>query len=217
MELPEGIILVDKPKGITSFDVIRKLRGELGVRKMGHAGTLDPFATGLLIIGVEKGTKKLSEYLKLSKIYQAEILLGVQTDTGDCTGTIVEEKRIREIPREHLLDMVMSLKGEHELSVPVYSAIKRGGEALYKKVRRGERVDAPLKKMVVHDAHSYDIGAYDERKGQQIAQVEFHVGSGTYIRSLAEELGRRLECPATVKELRRISIGPFDIKDARQL
>jgi len=221
MELEENIILIDKPKGITSFDVIRQLRKDktlnpMGVKKLGHAGTLDPFATGLLVIGVGEGTKKLNEFLKLPKTYKAEILIGVKTDTGDITGEVIEEEDVAEISLDHILDVLSSMKGELELPVPAYSAIKQGGEALYKKARRGEEVNLPIKKMTVYDLHSYST-TYDSEKKKQVVEVEFHVGSGTYIRSLGEELGRRLEYPATVQELRRTSVGSFDIKDARTL
>ena len=147
----EHILLIDKPSGITSFDCIRILRKKLGIRKMGHAGTLDPMATGLMIIGVGDGTKKLQEFLKLDKTYEAEILLGVQTDTGDITGKVLKELGIKnyELSEEKIKKVLQGMVAKLELPVPAYSAIKRGGEALYKKARRGEVVDVPIKTMEI--------------------------------------------------------------------
>ncbi len=244
----EGILLIDKPRGITSFDCIRILRKKLGIRKMGHAGTLDPMATGLMLIGVGEGTKKLHEFLKLAKTYEAEILLGVKTDTGDVTGRELpisnsqfpinfQDKKFSE---KEIKKTLAGMVGRLELPVPAYSAIKQGGEALYKKARRGEAVDAPVKVMEVTDCellavcHPREVGdpvldsllpACDEasagrqgndRKGV-IVKARFDVSSGTYIRSLAEEFGRRLGIPATLAGLRRIRIGTFTISDAKRL
>ncbi|HBV00847.1 MAG TPA: hypothetical protein DEF00_00435 [Candidatus Taylorbacteria bacterium] len=148
------ILLVDKPQGITSFDCIRILRRKLGVRKMGHAGTLDPMATGLMIIGVGEGTKKLQDFLKLDKTYKAEILLGVSTDTGDITGKILKELgsmnyELWKGKEAEIKKILEGMVGKLSLPVPAYSAIKRGGEPLYKKARRGEKVEPPVKIMEV--------------------------------------------------------------------
>lgn len=208
----QDIILINKPSGITSFDVIRILRKNLGIRKMGHAGTLDPMAEGLMIIGIESGTKKLSQFLKLPKVYEAEVLLGVKTDTGDLEGKILEQKSVA---RNDFKEEVMEkLKGKLNLPVPAYSAIKRGGEALYKKARRGESVDVPVKEMEVRDIILNNI---EESDRNIILNITFDVSSGTYIRSLAEEIGRQLKVPATLKSLKRISIGEYKIEDAEDV
>lgn len=201
-----NIILVDKPKAITSFDVIRILRKKLGVQKMGHAGTLDPNATGLMLIGVGEGTKELTQLIGLPKTYVAEILFGVRTDTGDIDGKILEESKIT-FDEHALRNALQGMMGVLQLPVPAYSAIKRGGEALYKKARRGEVVDTPVKPMEVRGVELMSCDATH-------AQVIFDVGSGTYIRSLAEELARRLGTIATLKNLRRTRIGDFKIEDA---
>ncbi|MDO8594302.1 MAG: tRNA pseudouridine(55) synthase TruB [bacterium] len=235
----QEILLIDKPKGITSFDCIRILRKKLGIRKMGHAGTLDPMATGLMIIGVGEGTKRLQEFLKLDKTYEAEILLGVQTDTGDITGKILKEVGIKssELSEEKIRKTLQGMVGKLELPVPAYSAIKRGGEALYKKARRGEVVDAPIKIMEIQSAEFLGVGILPLEKGVPtssagrdflpsiskegtegwLVSARFSVTSGTYIRSLAEELGRRLGVQATLAALRRTRIGEFKIEDAQQL
>ncbi|MBL7045804.1 MAG: tRNA pseudouridine(55) synthase TruB [Parcubacteria group bacterium] len=212
----EEVILIDKPKGITSFDVIRKLQKELGIKNIGHAGTLDPLATGLLIIGVGSGTKKLNEYLKLSKVYCVDILVGESRTTGDLEGEIIEEAEVTELDEKKVKEVLKGMVGTLKLAVPKYSAIKVDGEPLYKKARRGESFKPPIKEMVVHSAKSYDV-SYDSEKKRAIVKAEFNVGSGTYIRSLAEEFGRRIGYPATVAELRRISIGDFKVEDAQNL
>jgi len=204
------ILFVDKPIGITSFDVIRKLRKKLGIKKMGHSGTLDPLASGLLIIATDEDTKKLLKLIGLPKTYEVEILLGKRTTTGDLEGEVIEEGDPISLTEEEKKKAVMSLKGINELPVPTYSAIKQGGVPLYKKARKGEKVDTPLKNMEVINAEVKEI-----TEDKVICELE--VSSGTYIRSLAEEVGRRLGVPATVSKLRRIKIGDFRVEDAEVL
>jgi tRNA pseudouridine55 synthase len=208
--MSDDLILVDKPEGISSFDVIRWLRKELGIKKMGHAGTLDPMATGLLIIGVGPGTKKLHELTGLPKVYEAEILLGMKTDTADVTGTVVETKPVENISATHVRKVLESLIGELLLQVPLYSAIKQKGKPLYQYAREGKSVTVPKSLMVVTEAKflNFENG---------VIRVSFNVGSGTYIRSLAEEIGLRLGTVATLKSLRRTSIGQFKVEEARSI
>src|SRR3989344_3495835 len=238
------ILLIDKPKGITSFDCIRILRRRYPRgTKLGHAGTLDPMATGLMLIGVGAGTKKLHEFLKLDKTYEAEILLGTRTDTGDITGKILESQNINISKYQNIPAVLSGMLGKLELPVPAYSAIKRGGEPLYKKARRGEKVDAPVKTMEIRSAEFLGVGILPFIKGVPegggilkssvladsdtsfgkggislpVIKARFDVASGTYIRSLAEELGRRLGVPATLAGLRRTRIGEFNVEDADPL
>lgn len=212
--VPE-IILIDKPKGITSFGVIRELRKKYGIKKMGHSGTLDPLATGLLVIGVGRGTKKLKEYIKLPKVYETHILLGKRTSTGDMEGEVVEEKVVTDVSLEKLQEVVSGLVGPITLPVPFYSAIKLLGVPLYLMARRGKDMPAlPLKEMEIYWIKLLD----HEREGDTyVIHLEMYVKSGTYVRSIAEEIGRRLGVPATVKDLRRISIGDFNVKDSDKL
>lgn len=204
------ILLIDKPTGITSFDVIRRLRKKLGIRKMGHSGTLDPAASGLLIVATEQDTKKLTELIGLPKQYEVEVLLGVQTDTGDLDGKIIAEKDVSDIAKEDIEKVVSRFSGVHEIPVPVYSAIKQGGQPLYKKARRGEKVEVPIKKMEVLDIHlqSTDLPR---------VKLVLDVSSGTYVRSLAEEMGHRLGVPATVSGLRRTKIGDYSVESAEMI
>jgi tRNA pseudouridine55 synthase len=222
MTLPE-LLLIDKPTGVTSFGVIRELRKRTGIRKFGHAGTLDPAASGLMLIGVEQGTKRLSDLQKLDKEYVTEIAFGEQRSTGDSEGEIVLEMDITEIDEAAVAATVESMVGTLRLPVSAYSAIKKGGVPMYKRARaaavKGETIeDVPVRDMDVYAAEL--LGIYQtelQGKIRWVAKVRFHVGSGTYIRSLGEELGRRLGYPATLASLRRTKVGEYDIADARQL
>lgn len=201
------ILLIDKPKGITSFDVIRSLRKKLGVRKMGHAGTLDPLATGLMLIGVGEGTKKLKDLIGLPKVYVAEILLGVEMSTGDLEGEVVQKRKVPSLSREKIKSVLREMEGDIDLKVPLYSAIKKEGKPLYKYAREGIEVESPIKTM--HIIKTELLEAKDTT-----LKIVFEVKSGTYIRSIAEELGRRLGTVATLKNLRRIKIGDFSVEKA---
>ena len=206
--------MVDKPKGITSFDVIRRLRKETGIRKMGHAGTLDPLATGLMIIGVNEGTKRMEEFLKLDKTYIAEILLGTRTDTGDLEGEVIEVREVYDVESDYVEETINNFNGVFDLPVPKYSAIKRGGRALYEYAREGIEVEVPIKPMKIYKSKFLGI---EEMTEGFVVKVQFDVASGVYIRSLVEYLGELLGVPATLANLRRTKIGDFNIKSARKL
>lgn len=211
-DMRDGIILIDKPKGITSYDVLRRLKREANdpKRKLGHAGTLDPLASGLMVVGVGTGTKQLSAYVGLPKTYEAVIRVGVRTDTGDIEGTVLEEVAEPQLVEAEVREILLGMVGTLRIPAPVYSAIKRGGEALYKKARRGEYVKPPLREMEVRSVSDIFVEAPRVR-------ATFVVGSGTYIRSLAEELGRRSGYPATLEALRRTRVGELKIEDARPI
>ena len=219
--VPE-LLLIDKPKGITSFDVIRRLRRQLGIKKMGHAGTLDPLATGLMIIGVGPGTKRLTELTKLNKEYLAEVLIGERRSTGDMEGKVLEEKVVTEpveILRSKISTSLEDMVGELTLPVSAYSAIKVDGVPMYKRARKAEKngelvTEVPMRTMKVFEAELFKVEVMGERA---VATIRFRVGSGTYIRSLAEELGRQIGYPATLQNLRRIKVGGFDIEMAKQI
>lgn len=219
MNLPPHILLIDKPTGITSFDVIRRLRAKTGIRKYGHAGTLDPAASGLMILGVNDGTKRLTEYLKLPKEYIADILLGERRSTGDMDGEVIEISPVPLLDDEMLDETLRGMIGTLTLPVSAYSAIKRDGIPMYARARaaagKGATVeDVPIRAMEVMEAERLGT-TYENEK--LIVRVRFFVGSGTYIRSLAEEFGRRLGYPATLKRLRRTKIGEFRVEDAEKV
>lgn len=211
-----NILLIDKPVGITSFDVIRRLRKKLNIKKMGHAGTLDPLASGLMIIGVNEGTKRLNEYLKLDKEYVTDVLLGKRTKTGDLEGEVVAEKEVGVVTEEEVINSLSSMVGTLTLPVSAYSAIKQSGVPLYKKARAleksGQAIDfeLPMREMKVYEAELLDMS-------DKMIRIRFKVGSGTYIRSLGEELGRLLGYPATLASLRRTKVGEFRVEEAEIL
>ncbi len=214
-DIPENIILVDKPPGITSFDCIRRLRPVLGVKKMGHAGTLDPLATGLMMIGVGNiGTKKLNNFKGMDKTYEVTALMGRSTTTGDTGGETVDEMELPDLAREDAENAVMGLEGELELPVPLYSAVKRKGKPLYWYVRKGIKMERPIKTMIVKRAEFEDV---KKEKDQIYIIFTVEVSAGTYVRSLVEELGLRLGFPSSVSALRRIAIGDISIKNALSL
>ncbi len=220
-EVPE-LLLIDKPKGITSFGVIRVLRKQYNIKKVGHAGTLDPLATGLMLIGVGKGTKKLTQLIKLNKEYIAEIRIGERRTTGDLEGEVIEEKVVDEaveILRSKISTVLMDMTAILTLPVSAYSAIKVDGVPMYKRARNAEKtgevvIEVPVREMKVNEAELLDL---EISGGKAVATVRFAVGSGTYIRSLAEELGCRIGYPATLQNLRRTKVGEFDIKNAQPL
>lgn len=214
-ETPDGILLIDKPLGISSFDVIRRLRNELGEKKIGHAGTLDPLATGLMIIGTGAGTKLLHQYQELSKIYEAEICIGEKTTTSDKEGEVLERCAVESVPKETLEEILTNMEGVHRLPVSIYSAMKKGGEEFYKKARRGEHPTPPVRDMEIVETTLIEI--CEKRDTNVYIKVHFSVGSGTYIRSLAEEIGRQLGLPARLENLRRTQVGDFRVEDAKKI
>ena len=208
------IILVDKPKGISSFDVVRILRKELNVKKIGHAGTLDPLASGLMIMGIGSGTKKLGEYLRLPKRYEVEILIGESRTTGDMEGEIISSVSVANLDKKKVKKVLREMEGNLELSVPKYSAIKVGGERLYKKARRGEVFTAPKKTMKLYKLKLKGVRKEFEKF---TLFVRMDVGSGAYVRSIAEEIGKRLGYPAVTKSLRRTKIGKYRVWRAKKI
>ena len=212
--IEENILLVKKPFGISSFDVIRLLRNRLKIKKIGHAGTLDPMAEGLLIVGIGAGTKKLGSFLKLPKTYEATVILGKSTDTGDITGKILEERAAADVSGEKIVMAVLSLRGKLLLPVPAYSAVNISGKRLYALARAGEKVVPPVREMEIKEI---SLKNWRQAGGCFEADVTLRVSSGTYIRSIAVELGKRLGVPATLKKLTRTSIGDYSLKDAAEV
>ncbi len=207
-----SIICIDKPKGITSFDAVRRIKRMYNAKKVGHAGTLDPLATGVLVVGINEGTKQLRHIIEMQKEYEAHICIGERSATGDAEGPIVEKMSVEMIERTMVENTLAEMIGVLRLPVSIYSAMKRGGEPLYKKARRGERVTQPFRDMELIDATLLE----GPTKVENTVTVKVHmtVGSGTYVRSLAEELGARLGYPARLENLRRTRVGSFQIADA---
>jgi tRNA pseudouridine55 synthase len=210
----EKIILIDKPAGMSSFGVVarvrRKLRDELGKKiKVGHTGTLDPFATGLLIILAGKATKKSDEFLKKDKVYEATVKLGETSTTGDIEGEI--EKVSDKVPTlDDIKKACDKLTGEIMQTVPAYSAVKINGERAYKLARKGKEVEMPTRKVTIYELEILDY-TYPNLK------IRTHVSSGTYIRTLGEDIGKLLGTGAYLTALRRTKIANFSVEDALKL
>ena len=195
---PAGIILVDKPAGPSSFAIVNRIRARTGTR-MGHAGTLDPFATGLLLLLSGRATKVAGSFVGLDKRYLTDIDLTARTSTGDVEGEVVEE---HDAPDSGELERLLApLRGEIELPIPAASAVKIGGERAYRLHRRGIAVEMPLRRSLVH---ALDVIAYTDG----VVRLDLLVSSGTYVRAIAEALGGHC------RTLRRTEVGPFSVEDA---
>jgi tRNA pseudouridine55 synthase len=204
-----GLLLIDKPAGITSFDVVRRVRRALKVCKVGHLGTLDPFATGLLPLALGEATKLVQFLLEEPKTYRATLRLGVETDTQDLTGRITRQSEV--LPQaEEIRQAAGKFMGEIDQAPPSYSAVHHQGTRLYKLARRGEAVEAPPRKVVIHRLEVEDI---------TLPRVTILVecSKGTYVRTLAHDLGRALGCGAHLTGLTRLAVGPFRWEEALPL
>jgi tRNA pseudouridine55 synthase len=203
----DGILLVDKASGESSYDVVRKTKRIAGLKKVGHAGTLDPFSTGLLILMLGRGTKLMPFLMEGGKRYRAVIHLGVETDTYDPEGRVVEEKPVPELPRELIRDTLEGFVGEIEQTPPAFSAVHVGGTRAYKLARRGQEVRLDKRRVIIH-------GIELLREDPPRLSVEVHCSGGTYIRSLAHDLGKALNTGAHLVGLRRVASGSFRVEDA---
>ena len=195
---PSGIILVDKPAGPSSFAIVARVRSRTGT-KMGHAGTLDPFATGLLLLLSGRSTKLTGSFIGLDKRYLTDVDLTARTSTGDPEGEVLE--RLAAPDAAELERRLEPLRGEIELPIPAASAVKIGGERAYRLHRRGVVVEMPLRRSQVH---ALDVIAYTDG----VVRLDLRVSSGTYVRAIAEALGGH--CTT----LRRLEVGPFSVEDA---
>ncbi|MDR1197174.1 MAG: tRNA pseudouridine(55) synthase TruB [Candidatus Nomurabacteria bacterium] len=226
----DQVLLIDKPAGITSFGVVARVRrvmteaaraqGWSGKRfRVGHTGTLDPFATGLMIILTGKETKNAGDYSKLDKVYEAEIRLGAVSTTGDPEGEITEMSGFRvkpgmtaatAPPLETVQQTLSSFVGEIRQTPPIYSAIKVDGQRAYKLARQGKVVKMPQRKVTIY---GIELISYS----YPTLKIRAHVSSGTYIRTLAEDIGQKLGLGAYTTALRRTKVGDFDLKNAQTL
>ena len=223
----DEILLVDKPEGVSSFGVVARVRRKLSeaagmievkgkdgvVRqkrkkvKVGHTGTLDPFATGLLVLLIGKGTKRANEFLKLDKEYLATVRLGVTSTTGDIEGEITEQEVMMPPEREQVEKAVRGFVGEIEQKVPVYSAVKINGQRAYKLAREGKQVEMPTRKVKVYEL---EILRYEWPE----LVIRAKVSSGTYIRALGEDIGKVLGVGGYLTALRRTQVGEYKVEEA---
>jgi tRNA pseudouridine55 synthase len=202
-----GIVLVDKPAGWTSHDVVAVTRRLLGTRRVGHGGTLDPFATGLLPLLYGTATR-LSEYLHgAPKSYLAEIVLGRETSTGDLTGEPLEDAPVPELADSGVRDAFSRFLGPQSQTPPAFSAVKVGGQRAYEKARRGEAVSLPARRIEIHEFELVE-------RAERCLHVLVTCSAGTYVRSLARDVGRALGTRGHLGALRRLTVGSFSVEDA---
>jgi tRNA pseudouridine55 synthase len=203
----DGLIIVDKPDGITSLDVVRELKRRLGVKKAGHIGTLDPFATGVLPIAINEGTKLIPFLKEDPKEYEALMKLGEETTTDDLTGEVISRKPWENLSPETIHNTFKVFLGKIQQTPPMFSAIKMQGKPLYRLARKGIEVERKEREIEIFYIQIEEIHP---------PQVRFRVScsKGTYIRSLAKDIGRKIGCGAHLLQLRRIRSGPFTLEEA---
>lgn len=216
-----GVLVLDKPgrdpaapaetRLLTSHDVVQRVRRWSGQRRIGHTGTLDPFASGVLVLCLGQATRLVEYYQGHDKAYDAVITLGVATDTYDVTGTVTEQAPIPPLDRTAIEAALNTLRGDIMQTPPAYSALKQDGEALYAKARRGEEVTVAARPVTIH-AHT--LTAWEP---PATLRVQVHCSAGTYIRSLAHDLGRALGTAAHLAALRRVAAGAFTLRNAHRL
>lgn len=196
---------MDKPAGMTSHDVVAVLRRRLGEKKVGHAGTLDPDATGVLVLGVGRATRLMRFIEMHEKEYEADVVFGVETSSQDASGEVLAEQDSSALTREDVEKAAAAMVGEIEQIPPMVSAIKVGGERLYRKARRGEEVERAPRPVTIHSLEVEDFTPGPRAS----ARMRVRCSRGTYVRTLAHDLGRALGVGGHVSELRRVSVGPF--------
>lgn len=215
-----GVLLIDKPKGVTSFDVIRDLRRSTGVRKMGHTGTLDPMATGLLVICLGEATKLVPYLTAEDKSYDAEITLGAATNTYDAEGEVTtrcSREELKRLTQDQISEILLTFLGEQKQRPPSFSAIKVEGKRLYQLARAGEEVEAPIRDVTFHSLTLHSFIPIDTENHLPRISISVSCSKGTYIRSLAHDLGERLGLSAHLSGLRRTHAGDHKLEDAYQL
>jgi tRNA pseudouridine55 synthase len=202
-----GIIVVDKPAGITSFDVVRKIRHKFKTKKVGHCGTLDPIATGILVVLLGSDTKLFSKFSGFDKSYMATLQLGMSTSTGDCQGDVLNRCDASKISTRDLEDVFKEFTGEINQLPPMFSALKYHGRKLYEWARKGIEVPRQKRKIKIHELKICNFN---------LPYVDFYINcsKGTYVRTLAHDIGYRLGCGACLTSLRRVKLGPFNIDEA---
>jgi len=208
--MKEGILIVNKPKGITSHDVVDFVRKRLNIRCAGHSGTLDPIATGVLLILVGRATKLFNQLLKFDKEYEATLTLGSRTATGDITGKIIETKDFKGISEENAREIFVKFQGKSFQVPPMFSALKYKGKRLYYFAQRGIEVERPPRPIMVKELKLLDFNLPD---------IKFYLkcSKGTYVRKIAEDIAFGLGSLGCISQIERRAIGPFKIQDAISL
>lgn len=210
MSTTEGVLNIDKPGGMTSHDVINRIRRLTGIRRIGHAGTLDPLATGVLLLCIGRTTRLVEYLVGHDKVYEVTVRLGQTTNTYDAEGEVVVERPFTHLTTAQIEQALSPFRGPIQQKPPIYSAIKKDGQPLYKLARAGVEVDVPARAVTIHALDILDIALPEVR-------LRVACSSGTYIRSLAHDLGQALGCGGLVTALRRTAVGGFGVTDAIQL
>jgi tRNA pseudouridine55 synthase len=201
----DGLLVVNKPKGWTSHDVVAKVKGMLQAKKVGHTGTLDPAATGVMILCINKATKWASQCTDFDKYYRAAIYLGTKTDTGDAEGRVIETSSCPEIDGPRIIDALKPFIGVIRQRVPKYSAVRIEGRPLYKWARQNKEVVIPYRDVEIRHI------AFESWKRPQLT-ITVECSKGTYIRTLAEDIGEALKVPAHLAGLTRLAVGRFTLE-----
>lgn len=206
----DGLVVVDKPGGMTSHDVVARVRRALGTRKVGHAGTLDPMATGVLVLGVNRATRLLGHLMLTEKGYDATIRLGASTTTDDAEGEVVATAATDHLTEAQVRKALAAFVGEIDQKPTAVSAIKVDGKRAYQRVREGEDVDLPARRVTIHDLEVLEVRGSD-------VDISVRCSSGTYVRAIARDVGAVLGVGGHLVALRRTAVGPFDLSVARTL
>ena len=203
----DGILLVDKPATWTSFDVVNFVRARFNIPKVGHCGTLDPAATGLLVLVLGKFTRISNSLSGVDKVYEGSLRLGIETDSEDMDGKVIRESDYSHVTEEALRDTVMSFMGKSMQIPPMVSALKKDGKKLYELAREGVEIEREARPIEVYDIKVNNIALPD-------CDFKVHCSKGTYVRTIASDIGKKLGCGAVLTGLRRTAAGKFSIEDA---
>lgn len=204
-----GLLLVDKPSGMTSHDLVNAIRKILNTKSVGHCGTLDPMASGLMVMLIGEATKLSNYILEEDKSYLLQAKLGVTTDTLDTTGTILSESKI-DLSPEKIKDMAMMLQGEINLPVPMYSAVKMNGTRLHELARKGEKIETPIRTMKFYDFSDF-------KQGPAWIELHMHCSKGSFVRAWIHEFGQKLGTGAAMSALVRTGSQPYQLSQAKTL
>lgn len=208
--IKSGILLIDKPQMLTSHDVVEIVRKRLNIKKVGHSGTLDPLATGLLIILVSQATKKFNHFMNFDKEYIASLRLGVATDSGDSQGKVIKNASYEQITETQTLKVLEGFIGEIENTPPMVSAIRHRGKRLYQLAKKGITIERKSRRVNIYKLNLLRFSLPD-------IELEIRCSKGTYIRSLGEEIARRLNSVGHICSIRRTAIGPYSLREAKKI
>ncbi|MBF0532994.1 MAG: tRNA pseudouridine(55) synthase TruB [Candidatus Omnitrophica bacterium] len=206
----DGILLVNKPSGMTSHDVVAVVRRKFHMRRVGHAGTLDPLATGLLVILLGQGTKFFDRFVAFDKAYRATMILGLTTTSADVEGQELKRLPCAHITQAQVEAVLKQFVGTLEQKPPMVSAVKIGGKKLYQLARQGKTIDRPSRKIIISRLEL-------ERMSPPEVQFFMECSKGTYVRQLAADVGEALGCGACISQIERTKVGPFSIQDSFRL